>query len=55
MMKHLKSFVYLSTAFCYPEQEELGEKVYDAPDDPYDVMRLVQWLDESAIDLITPK
>ncbi|XP_076664256.1 putative fatty acyl-CoA reductase CG5065 [Andrena cerasifolii] len=54
-MKHLKSFVYLSTAFCHPEQEELGERVYDAPDDPHDVMRLTQWLDESAIDLITPK
>ncbi|XP_043259671.1 putative fatty acyl-CoA reductase CG5065 [Colletes gigas] len=54
-MKHLEAFVYLSTAFCYPEQQELGERVYDAPDDPEDVMRLVQWLDGSAIELITPK
>ncbi|XP_015440371.1 PREDICTED: putative fatty acyl-CoA reductase CG5065 [Dufourea novaeangliae] len=54
-MKRVKSFVYLSTAFCHPDQEELGERVYDAPDDPQDVMRLVEWLDDSAIDLITPK
>ncbi|XP_031848957.1 putative fatty acyl-CoA reductase CG5065 isoform X2 [Nomia melanderi] len=54
-MKHLKAFVHLSTAFCYPDLEELGERVYDAPDDPHDIMRLMQWLDEAAIDLITPK
>ncbi|XP_076230862.1 putative fatty acyl-CoA reductase CG5065 [Calliopsis andreniformis] len=54
-MTNLKSLVHLSTAFCHPDQGELGERVYDAPDDPQDVMRLMQWLDESAIDLITPK
>ena len=54
-MKNLEAFVHLSTAFCHVDQEELGERVYDAPDDPEDVMRLIQWLDESAVDLITPK
>ncbi|XP_015590617.1 putative fatty acyl-CoA reductase CG5065 [Cephus cinctus] len=54
-IKGLKALVHLSTAFCHVDQEELGERVYDAPDDPRDVMRLVQWMDESAIDLITPK
>lgn len=54
-MKNMKAFVYLSTAFCYAEREELDEKVYEAPVDPHDVMRLVQWLDEDAIDLVTPK
>ncbi|OAD60327.1 hypothetical protein WN48_05374, partial [Eufriesea mexicana] len=54
-MKKLQAFVYLSTAFCYPDKEELDEKVYDAPVDPHDVIRLVQWLDEGAIDLVTPK
>lgn len=53
-MKHLMSFVHLSTAFCHPDQEELGERVYDAPDDPHKVMDLIQWMDESAINLITP-
>lgn len=54
-MKKLKAFVHLSTAFCYADKEELDEKVYESSADPHDVMRLVQWLDESAIDLITPK
>lgn len=54
-MKKLRSFVHLSTAFCYPDKEELDEKVYESTADPQDVMRLVEWLDESSIDLITPK
>ncbi|CAK9809460.1 Putative fatty acyl-CoA reductase CG5065 [Anthophora quadrimaculata] len=54
-MKKLKAFVHLSTAFCYADKEELDEKVYEGSDNPEDVIRLVQWLDESSIDLITPK
>ncbi|XP_070153483.1 putative fatty acyl-CoA reductase CG5065 [Polyergus mexicanus] len=54
-MKHLQAFVHLSTAFCHVDQKELGECTYDSPDDPQDIIRLVQWLDEDAIDLITPK
>lgn len=54
-MKHLESFIHLSTAFCHVDQEELGERTYDSPDDPQDIMRLVQWLDNESIDLITPK
>ncbi|KAG5323035.1 FACR1 reductase, partial [Acromyrmex heyeri] len=54
-MKHLVSFVHLSTAFCHVDQEELGERCYDSPDDPQDIMRLVRWLDDEGINLITPK
>ncbi|XP_012281888.1 putative fatty acyl-CoA reductase CG5065 [Orussus abietinus] len=54
-MKKLQAFVHLSTAFCHVDQAELGERVYDSPDDPQDVMRLIQWMDESALDLVTPK
>ncbi|XP_018051262.1 PREDICTED: putative fatty acyl-CoA reductase CG5065 [Atta colombica] len=54
-MKHLVSLVHLSTAFCHVDQKELGERCYDSPDDPQDVMRLVQWLDDEDINLITPK
>ncbi|XP_076646281.1 putative fatty acyl-CoA reductase CG5065 [Halictus rubicundus] len=54
-MKRLKSFLHLSTAFCHPDLEELGERVYDAPDDPHKVIQLIEWMDESAIDLIAPK
>lgn len=54
-MKHLQVFVHLSTAFCHVDQEELGETVYDASHDPDDIIKLVEWMDESAIDLVTPK
>ncbi|XP_063982150.1 putative fatty acyl-CoA reductase CG5065 isoform X1 [Diachasmimorpha longicaudata] len=54
-MKHLQVFVHLSTAFCHVDQEELHERVYDAPDNPHEVMRLVRWFKEDALDLVTPK
>ncbi|KAL0125701.1 hypothetical protein PUN28_004638 [Cardiocondyla obscurior] len=54
-MKNLNAFIHLSTAFCHVDQEELGERCYDSPHDPKDVMRLVEWLDDEGIDLITPK
>ncbi|XP_032668393.1 putative fatty acyl-CoA reductase CG5065 [Odontomachus brunneus] len=54
-IKHLQVFVHLSTAFCLVEQERVDEIAYDAPHDPNDIMRLVEWMDESAIDLLTPK
>ncbi|XP_011266457.2 putative fatty acyl-CoA reductase CG5065 isoform X1 [Camponotus floridanus] len=54
-MKHLEAFVHLSTAFCHVDQKELGERTYNSPDDPHDIMRLIEWLDENSIDFITPK
>lgn len=54
-MKHLQAFIHLSTTYCHVDQNELDERIYDSPHDPYEIMRLVQWLDEEAIDLITPK
>ncbi|XP_032665258.1 putative fatty acyl-CoA reductase CG5065 isoform X2 [Odontomachus brunneus] len=54
-MKHLQVFLHLSTAFCHVDQMELTEDVYDAPHDPDDIIRLVQWMNERTIDLITPQ
>ncbi|XP_067214362.1 putative fatty acyl-CoA reductase CG5065 [Linepithema humile] len=54
-MKQLECFLHLSTAFCHVDQKELSERFFDSPDDPHDVIKLVQWLDEEAIDLLTPK
>lgn len=51
----LKAFVHLSTAFCHVDQEELGECVYDSPEDPNEVMRMTQWLKPEALELLTPK
>lgn len=54
-MKHLEAFIHLSTAFCLVDQEKIDECIYDSSNDPQDIMKLVQWLDEDAIDLIKPK
>lgn len=54
-IKQLECFLHLSTAFCHVDQEELGERFFDSSDDPQDVIKLAQWLDEEAIDLLTPK
>ncbi|KAL2735954.1 putative fatty acyl-CoA reductase CG5065 [Vespula squamosa] len=54
-MKKLEAFVHLSTAFCHVDQIELGERVYDSPDDPQDIIRFVQWMEDDAINLVTSK
>lgn len=54
-MKRLVCFMHLSTAFCHVDQEELGECIFDPPHDPHEIMKLVQWMDEETLDLITPK
>jgi len=54
-MKHLQAFIHLSTAFCHVDQKEVGERIYDSSNDPEDILRLVQCLNEDTIDLITPK
>lgn len=91
-MKNLAIFVHLSTAFCYPDYDVLGEKVslkypydltkqlwsltnylhayseismvhkkthmslqiYAPPAKPEDVMRLVEWLNDKQLAVLTP-
>jgi fatty acyl-CoA reductase len=45
--------VHLSTAFCHCDLEVLEEKVYQSALDPHDVMRFLQWIDETTLDMIT--
>jgi fatty acyl-CoA reductase len=47
--------VHLSTAFCHCDLEELEERTYETPVDPHDVMRCVQWMDETSLNLITER
>lgn len=54
-MKGLKAMVHLSTAFCHVDQEELEEKVYNAGQDPQDVMEMMRWMNQDAVDLVTTK
>ncbi|XP_047040193.1 putative fatty acyl-CoA reductase CG5065 [Helicoverpa zea] len=53
-MKKLQIFVHLSTAFCYPDYEVLGEKCHAPPVKPDNVMKLIEWLDDKQVDLLTP-
>ncbi|CAG9782136.1 unnamed protein product [Diatraea saccharalis] len=53
-LKNLTIFVHLSTAFCYPDYEVLNEKVHAPPAKPEDVMRLIEWLDDKQISILTP-
>ncbi|VVC44765.1 Male sterility, NAD-binding,NAD(P)-binding domain,Fatty acyl-CoA reductase, C-terminal [Cinara cedri] len=54
-MKHLVSFVHLSTAFCHCEYETLDETTYPSPASPQDVMRTVEWMDDYTLEMITPR
>ncbi|KAF9804889.1 hypothetical protein SFRURICE_007792 [Spodoptera frugiperda] len=52
--KKLDVFVHLSTAFCYPDYEVLGERCFAPPIKPENVMKLIQWLDDKQLALLTP-
>lgn len=51
----LQAFVHLSTAFCHCEYEKLEEAVYPTPISPTDVIQTVQWMDDTALEMITPR
>ncbi|CAH2985591.1 unnamed protein product [Chilo suppressalis] len=53
-LKNLSIFVHLSTAFCYPDYQVLNEKVHAPPAKPDDVMRLIEWLDDKQLAILTP-
>ncbi|XP_059055271.1 putative fatty acyl-CoA reductase CG5065 [Achroia grisella] len=53
-LKNLAIFVHLSTAFCYPDYESLGERMHAPPARPEDVMRIIEWLDDKQLAALTP-
>ncbi|KAM3968447.1 putative fatty acyl-CoA reductase CG5065 [Aphomia sociella] len=53
-LKNLVIFVHLSTAFCYPDYEALGERTHAPPAKPEDIMRLIEWMDEKQLAKLTP-
>jgi fatty acyl-CoA reductase len=47
-MKKLLSFMHLSTAFCTSDVDGLiYERVYDYKDDPYEILKCYEWMDDS--------
>ncbi|CAG5007022.1 unnamed protein product [Parnassius apollo] len=53
-LKNLLAIVHLSTAFCYPDYEVLEEKMHAPPVKAEDVMRLIEWMDDKQLSVVTP-
>ncbi|CAG4955464.1 unnamed protein product [Colias eurytheme] len=53
-LKKLQLVVHLSTAFCYPDYTVLEEKIHAPTVQPSDIMRLIEWLDDKQLALLTP-
>lgn len=53
-MKRIAAFVHLSTAFCYPDHDRLGERVNDPPTNPHEVLRAATWLTDEQLNLLSP-
>ncbi|XP_034994380.2 fatty acyl-CoA reductase 2 isoform X2 [Zootoca vivipara] len=54
-MQNLEAFVHISTAFAYCDRSYIDEVIYPPPVDPQKLIDLVEWMDESLIQEITPK
>lgn len=54
-MKNLVLLTHLSTAFCTADEiEPLYERVYDWKDDPYELMKSTEWMNDQTINDLQP-
>lgn len=51
----LDAFVHVSTAYCHCDEPVLEEVTYASPTDPRNILQLVEWMDDEALDSVTPK
>lgn len=51
-LKQLKSFVHVSTAYAYCQQDQAEEKVYDMKVSPNRMLELAEWLDCESLDTV---
>nr|QGV11518.1 FAR6 [Tetrastichus brontispae] len=54
-LKHLESFVHVSTAYCQCGEEVLEEKYYPVPISPEEIIKLVDETPENVVDAMTAK
>ncbi|NXG10505.1 FACR1 reductase, partial [Sakesphorus luctuosus] len=54
-MQNLEAFIHISTAFANCVRKHIEEVIYPPPAEPKKLFDLVEWLDESIIQDITPK
>ncbi|KAB0791638.1 hypothetical protein PPYR_03438 [Photinus pyralis] len=51
--KDLIVFHHVSTAYTYPKEKVLHDKLYPPPADPHMFIKLVEWMDPGAVDSIS--
>jgi len=54
-MRHLVSFVHVSTAYSNCDRHDIREELYDPPYDPEQFVNTVNLLDDATLTTITPK
>ncbi|KAJ7329297.1 hypothetical protein JRQ81_015471 [Phrynocephalus forsythii] len=54
-MQHLEAFIHFSTAYANCNRKHIEEVVYSPPMEPKKLFDLVEWMDESLLEEITPK
>ncbi|PSN40547.1 hypothetical protein C0J52_10393 [Blattella germanica] len=54
-MSHLKAFVYISTAYSNCREKEIDEKFYRPPLKWYELVHLVEALDQNTLEIIMPR
>ncbi|XP_015271252.1 PREDICTED: fatty acyl-CoA reductase 1-like [Gekko japonicus] len=54
-MQNLEAFIHVSTAYANCNRRHIEEVIYPPPVEPEKLFDLVQWMDESLIQEITPK
>lgn len=54
-MANLQALVHVSTSYCQCNESVLEERAYPAPQNPFDVIRMVETMDDAGLAEITPK
>ncbi|EDV94977.1 putative fatty acyl-CoA reductase CG5065 [Drosophila grimshawi] len=54
-MSQLQALVHVSTSFCQCNEGSVEERAYPAPQNPFDIIEMVETMDDAALAEITPK
>ncbi|XP_036342386.1 putative fatty acyl-CoA reductase CG5065 [Rhagoletis pomonella] len=54
-MTSLKTLVHVSTSYCQCNESVLEERAYPAPQNPYDIIKMVEEMNDDALKEITPR
>lgn len=51
---HFQALIHVSTAYCNCDREEVAEIIYTPPYDPQKIIEMMEWMDDSLVDTLTP-